>query len=548
MNPRWAVAPTLFFAATLLLAGCTSPTSLLGHTASAPTAGATLQLPLASPPSSLDPAQLAGGDTSTLLHAIFSGLMRYNGSGALVTDLAKSYTVTNSGTAYTFELHHSAHFHNGDPVTAQSVLYAINRSCDPHTGVPGIGDYLDVIQGVAERLAGHAQTVSGVQAEGKFTVVFHLTHPDGAFLAKLTMPATFPLDEQTVTHGGNSWWQHPNGTGPYRLVTWDPQKTVVLERYQHFYGPKPAYETVDLLSASAVGNVGQAFTQGRLDLLPLAATPAETAAFFSPSSTAVSNSVRALLHYYDFATLQYLAFNLHAPPFSDIAARRAVDLGIDRSALVTTALGGDGWPASGILPPEIPGAYAQTDPPPANLQLAQQVWRQSRYASQEGTITLESSEILAPGQPGPVTVALANDLHQISNWNVSIVLVSGNTLNQSLQDGSFTGSVALQGWQADYLDPQDFLDLLFRTGKSNNLTHFSDPTVNDLLGQADQAAASQQRLALYRQVETVLLRQLPIVPLYFDREFVLRSPSVQSLPLLPEGGFDLRDAKPAPAH
>lgn len=507
----------------------------------APNPGPTLNL-LGGFPATLDPAQGSGGDATLYLQSIFSGLMRYNASGQLVPDLAEKWSISADRTVYTFTLRPNATFHNGTKVTAAAVVYSLNRACDPHTAPPFVADYLGVIQGAPERLAGKAASVSGVTALDPSTVRITLVHPDDAFLAKLTFPLTFVVDQQTVEAGGKVWWQHPNGSGPFRLTQWQPNSAAVLDRYPGYYGPAPRLAKVVLHNPSALGDASKAFQNGQLDMLPLPADPQDIGAFLD-AKTNIPADLRSDLHVYDVAALQYLALDTAAPPFENQSVRQAVNLVLDKWSLVIGALGGDGWPANGILPPSVPGYRASFNPYPTNATLAKALLSRSPYAGQTLTITLASAERMANGQPGPVTSGVAALLHQALGWNVQWRYVSDAQITSALMQGKPPADMVLSGWQADYLDPQDFLSLLFHSGRATNSTHYHNPLVDQLLDRADQAASATQRRDLYAQAQSVIMRDAPIVPLYFTREFVLLSPHVASLPLLPDGSFDLRDAR-----
>lgn len=519
----------------LLLTACGGPALAV------PAAGsAILNLP-ASLPATLDPTQDSGG-AAIVLDSVFSGLERYDANGDLTLDLAQQVTISPDRTVYTFTLRPHATFHNGDPVTAQSIVYAINRACDPAHGSPVAGDYLGDIQGVKERLAGKASAASGVSALSASTIRFALTHPDNAFLAKLTFPLTFALDQRTVEAGGANWWQHPNGSGPFRLTAWQPQTQATLDRYSDYYGPVPRVGRVILHNPAAMGNLSTAYAQGKLALLPLPPTAQDMAAFLNPQAT-VPPAIRQAFHVFDLPSLEYLAINSTHAPFDDVNARRALNLALDKPLLVTAALGGDGWPAGTILPPQFPGYQRHTAFYPFNLMAARAAFAASRYAGTAPIITLASGERLASGQPGPLTSTIAAMLQQNLGWHVNLVYTPDSTINAMLTQGKSPGNIVLTGWQADYTDPSDFLDLLFHSGRSTNLTHYGNAQVDRLLGQAIQASNPRQRVDLYRQAQTLIMRDAPIVPLFFQREFVLLDPKVTSLPLLPDGSFDLRDAR-----
>ncbi|MGI8914278.1 MAG: ABC transporter substrate-binding protein [Chloroflexota bacterium] len=517
----------------LLLAACAGPS--VGMPA---TAGPTLNL-LATFPTSLDPTQDSGG--GVFLDSVFSGLERYSATGVLVPDLAQSVVVSADRTVYTYTLRSHATFHNGDPVTAASIVYAINRACDPAHGSAVAEDYLGDIQGVKERLAGRATAVSGVTALSAFTVRFSLTHPDNAFPAKLTFPLTFALDQRTVEAGGANWWQHPNGSGPFRLTEWQPQTEATLDRFAGYYGPAPRVAKIVLHNPSALGDVTAAYSQGKLALLPLPPTAQDMASFLSPQAS-VPPAIRQAFHVFDLPTLEYLVLNRAAPPFDDVNVRRALNMAIDKPTLITTALGGDGWPAGAILPPAFPGYERHLTVYPFSVPAAKTAFAASRYTGTVPTITLASGERSLNGQPGPLTSTLAAMIQQNLGWHVTLTYVAESAIAAALARGQPPADIVLTGWQADYTDPSDFLDLLFHSGRSTNLTHYANPRVDQLLDQANQEADPWRSIYLYQQAQAMVMQDAPIVPLFFERDFVLLDPHVTRLPLLPDGSFDLRDA------
>ena len=523
----------------MLLAGCARPNL------TAPSSGATLNLVTVFP-TTLDPIQGGNGNSSMFLQSIFSGLVRYDTTSHLVPDLAQSWQVSDDRTVYTFSLRKDARFHNGDPVTAAAIVYAINRACDPAAPSPVAADYLGTIQGVTERLANKASTVSGVSAVDDQTVRFQLTHPDDAFLAKLTFPLAFALDQRTVDAGGRDWWQQPNGSGPFRLSSWQPGNVIVLERATGYYGPAPNVGQVVLHAPPQnISDLGTDFANGSLDMVPLPPTPQQIGPFLD-STVNVPDNVRSALHVYDEPSLQYLIFNTKEPPFDNLAVRQAVNLAIQREALVTAVLGGDGWPANGILPPGIPGFDRSFNPYPYNPTLARATVARSPSGQSLPPITLASPDVLSNGQPGPMTQAVATMLQQTLGFQVKVTPLPDQQINTMLARGTPPGNITIAGWQADYLDPQDFLGLLFHTGSGQNLAHYSNQAVDKLLDQAEQTPDAGQRTALYQAAQATIMRDAPIVPLYFNREFVLLNPRVTSLPLLPDGSFDLRDARVTP--
>ncbi|NCC32018.1 MAG: hypothetical protein EOM24_08340 [Chloroflexia bacterium] len=95
------------------------------------------------------------------------------------------------------------------------------------------------------------------------------------------------------------------------------------------------------------------------------------------------------------------------------------------------------------------------------------------------------------------------------------------------------------GWIADYPDPENFLDVLFRSGSGQNHMAYSNPDVDLLLNQAAVESDDNKRYALYQEIEARIMADSPIIPLYHDVEHMLVKPYVRGLELTPMGLLDL---------
>jgi len=91
------------------------------------------------------------------------------------------------------------------------------------------------------------------------------------------------------------------------------------------------------------------------------------------------------------------------------------------------------------------------------------------------------------------------------------------------------------GWIADYPDPQDFLDILFRTGEQNNIGNYSNPQLDSILQNASVQQDSNTRLTMYRQAEQIVVNDAAVLPLFFSQNFVLAKPNVKGYALSPLG-------------
>src|SRR5690606_20101598 len=101
-------------------------------------------------------------------------------------------------------------------VTAEDVKYSIERAADPANASPTVVAYLGNIQGLKERFAGNAASVSGVTVIDERTVQFDLVDPSDFFLSELTYPVAYVVDREQVEGDARNWTRNPNGTGPFR--------------------------------------------------------------------------------------------------------------------------------------------------------------------------------------------------------------------------------------------------------------------------------------------------------------------------------------------
>jgi len=193
-----------------------------------------------------------------------------------------------------------------------------------------------------------------------------------------------------------------------------------------------------------------------------------------------------------------------------------------------------------LVPPGVAGYDTNERGYSFNPDLAKRAFANSRYAKAPPTVVL--ADAFAQGQTSVLGPLVAGMLQQNLGVQVTVRPVPpGGDVGAMLQ-GQSTVQMYLTGWQADYPDARDFVDLLFHTGSDANYGGYSDPQVDRLL---DEAAAEQKedvRIDLYRKAEHTLLQDAAVVPLWFDRQFYLVRPYVGGIVPQASGGFDFRQA------
>src|SRR3990170_3225301 len=150
-------------------------------------------------PLTLDPACTSDVSSAEYIMEIFSGLATFDRDLKLVPDIAERWDISGDGTVYTFHLRRGVKFHDGSrQVTADDFKFSMERALDPDT-LSTVGSvYLDDIVGAKEFAAGDADEVSGIEVVEDYTLRITIDAPKSYFLAKLTYPTAFVVDQREV--------------------------------------------------------------------------------------------------------------------------------------------------------------------------------------------------------------------------------------------------------------------------------------------------------------------------------------------------------------
>jgi oligopeptide transport system substrate-binding protein len=511
--PSPAPADARAGAPTTAVTGTTRATSAAGE----PVAGGTLRLP-GGDPLTLDPALVGDVTSAEYIYEIFSGLVTLSPALEVVPDLAERWNVSPSGTVYTFTLRADARFQDGTPVTADAVAFGIERACDPATASPVAETYLGDIVGCIDRLSGRASAVAGVHVLDDRRLELTIDAPKAYFLAKLTYPTSFALDRRQVTTDAD-WLSHPNGSGPFRLSTFNPGEQLLLERNDGYYGGAPTLDAVayDLRPADPLTR----YENGELDATPVGAADVERVRDpLNPLSGEVVEGAGDL-------SLSYIGFNMHQAPFDDVHVRRAFNLALDKRRLAEVVMQGAVRPIDTILPPGMPGYQADLVPYPFDPAAARAELAASRYGGPDGVpaVTLDVA-----GEGGaPVAEAVADFISATLGVAVTVEQTPWQTYQGELDAGAY--DMFMLGWAADYADPQDFLDVLFHGGSPLNHGGYANDEVDALLEAARVESDQARRLALYNQAEGRILDDAPWLPLQTGVDTWLVAPNVHGFTL-----------------
>ena len=485
-----------------------------------PPQGGTLVRLFADPPT-LDP-HLAGDVTSSvIINEVFGGLVTLSLDYQPVLDLAENLSISDDGLVYTFVLRENAKFHDGKPVTAHDVKWSIERAADPDTLSQTAETYLGDIIGVKDKLCSSEQAaegecqpadeVSGVRVIDDRTVEFTIDAPKSYFLAKLSYPTAFVLDQDKVTEDG-SWLEQPNGTGPFKLATYEIGELIILERNELYHLGAPHLESVQMIlsggSAMIMYENDEIHLTGvGLDDLPRLLDPND------PLHPELKRSKQ------DFDVF-YIGLNAAEPPFDDVKVRQALNYAIDLQSIAENVLDGRVSPATGVIPPGFPSYTENLRSYEYNPDLARELIQSSTYGDALASgdfprVTLTISGSFGAAIPTYLEVIL-EQWRQELGIEVEIQQTEWATFLQDVNDKKY--QMFSLGWIADYPDPQNFLDLLLHSDSKQNHTNYNNPEVDRLLEEARTEADRERRFQLYNQVEQMILDDAPWVWTWFSGE------------------------------
>ncbi len=500
--------PALLLLLALGLAGCAHRETLLlagytpGPAGEGPRRGGRIVLVREEDPDYLDPGMSYGTYSAPIIEAVFRTLLDYDDApgvaGArLHPEIARTMPdLREGGTLYCFAIRPEARF--GPPlhrhITAEDFKYSIERLF--RIGSPGIPFYTEIVGG-RELAAGRARSLAGVIARGDSLYV-RIVRPDPTFLETFSMSFISPVPREAAERWPNSLSMHTVATGPYRFAEFVPRRRVLMVRNPDYWG-RPAWaDTIELRLGVSSSNACALIRRGLVD-----------GGFFEVPAAEYARMVsdplwrRQILIDDPFDT-EYLFMNVREKPFDDVRVRQAICWALDREAF-DRVYSGLAPPAGEFMPPSMPGMRPLGRYMPRDLARARELLREAGYP--HGFRTKLYGWTV---EPGPRLLEVVQQ--QLAEIGVVAELDLGETVGYTAMAEDTSNHVAfgLFSWFADYVDPDDFLPVLFDgrriTATQNlNLSMLDDPIVNAGIDRAAATPDDSARAAIWRGVDARIM-------------------------------------------
>jgi peptide/nickel transport system substrate-binding protein len=479
-----------------------------------------LRIPLINDPI-LNPV-LAPDIGSVLINKIiFSALVRPDEHLRPVPDLAQSWSTSEDGLEYTFNLKPGVKWHDGEPFTATDVKFTFDQIKDVKSG---------------SRLGSDFAAVAGVDVIDSLTVRFRLKAPFAPFLALLGYNAgiipAHKFRNRKLLDATDFSRSAPVGTGPFRVVQAEAGSAIVLERNPDYHGDPPPLDQVIFRIVPDVNAQVAQLLAGELDIVPI--EPANLPSVQRASSVHVVRN--------PIVQHVYVGFNQQRSYFKSPLVRQALDLAINRKAIIDGVLKGAADVPRGTIPMVLSGFFDASLPVPTyNPDSARALLLKAGWHNGDHVMLRDAAGkpfafalLVDKGNPTREQAALAvqQDLRRVG-IDASIETLEFATL---VRDRVLPGAYdAVLIWWTTPPDPDQFS--FYASGQDNNHVRYSNARVDSLLAAGRATLDSARRRDIYNQFQREEIGDPPVLVLFYPRELLAVSRRVRGLPAL-----GLRDA------
>lgn len=480
--------------------------------------------------STMDTALITDINSSNYLGHVIEGLLRIDEEGNPVPAIAADEgVISEDGLTYTYTLRDDAVWSNGDPVTANDFVYAMQKLVDPDTGASY--SYLaETIENAPEIMAGEADVSElGVTANGDHEITFNLTQPTPYFEFLLAFTAFFPQNEAFVQEQGDNYGTSSEAllaNGPFTLENWDGTGlTWDLVKNDDYYAADEV--TLDAVNVQVVKETSTAvnlFEGGQADNAQL--TGEIVKQFAEDENVVVQKKART----------SYLEFNWDNDYLQNEKLREALGLVINTDDLVNTVLADGSTEIGGFLPADF-----VTDPSTGedfteeagtflsyDVERAQKLWDEAKIE-----LGVDSISLSFVGDDDEKSKQISQYIQgQIQNNlpGISIELRNVPKKNRLALADSRDFDILLTGWGADFADAINFMDLLYSDSPYNE-GGYANSDYDALIDQAKTTNANddEKRWENLQQAHKVITDDFAFIPLCQEAETQLRNPAVEGI-------------------
>ncbi len=481
---------------------------------------------------SLDPAFTKDQRNIWAVNQLFSGLVQLDDSLHVQPDIAKKWHISEDGKKYEFTLRQQVFFHKHKlfgkdstrAVIAKDFEYSFRRLLDKKIASPG---------------SWVLQNVANFEAENDSIFSIHLKQPFPPFLGLLTMRYCSVLPEEAITYFGKKFRENPIGTGPFKFKLWVENTKLVLRKNELYFEKDEKGKSLPYLEAVAITFLPDKqseflqFIQGNLDFMKGLDASYKDEILSFEGNLQMKYKSKVNMEVGSYLNTEYLGFYLDTSeknPIQSKLIRQAINYGFDRVKMMKFLRNGIGSPAlHGFIPKGLPSFNSQKGyefNPSKAKSLIDQYKEETNDMNPEVTITTNGNYL-------DLCEFIQKELQKIGlKTKVDVTLPS--TLRQGKANGKLP--IFRASWIADYPDAQNYLSLFYSknfTPNGPNYTHFSNVSFDLLYDKAIKEVDNNERYKLYQKMDSILITEAPVIPLYYDEVIRFTQKNVYNLGINP---------------
>ncbi|TCR86019.1 ABC transporter substrate-binding protein [Rhizobium sp. BK376] len=453
---------------------------MTASTALAQTAKDTLTIDLPNDAATLDPQLQWDTDSYTIYRNIFDNLLTRDASGQIVPQIAKSWKYVND-TTIQFDIRDDVTFQDGSKLTADDVVYSINRIISPDLKSPQLSQF---------------DQISKAEATNPTTVVVTAKSAYPALLAQLVKLSILPK-AYVEKVGGQTFNQQPMGSGPYKLVQWQKGVQTELQANDHYWRGKPPFAHVFFRAVPDVSTRLADLKTGKADLVRDLPSDQAIDLKSDPNSQVLSVPTERV---------GYIYINAQAGATKDVRVRQAIAYAIDKKGLIDALLQGFGSQVNVLGAAPIFGYTDKVEGYPFDPDKARALVKE---AGAEGA---KIEFLTSPSYDRAMVEAIQQMLNDVGLDTEITSLDQATFLKRRQGDPANAGSLALGKWSCACQDADGIIFPLFRTGSS--WAKYSNPAYDKLVDDARSTLNNDQRLQDYEKAYGILKDDVPGLGLY----------------------------------
>lgn len=498
MRKKYGILMALLCVLLVVLTGCSGDKAAV-----VPADKDTLLVSDGANPKSLDPRATNDNPSARVTVQIYDRLVEQDEETNIQPGLAESWEQPDATTTI-FHLRKGIKFHNGEELKASDVKFSLDAmKASPQTS--------EIIEPLKE-----------VVVLDDYTVKVVTEYPFAALLNHLAHPGASIVNEKAVKEAGDSYGQHPVGTGPFKFIEWISGDRIVLAANEEYYLGAPAIknlifkvivETTNRTIGLETGEIDIAYDIDGLDRNKIAEDPK-----------------LKLIEAPDLS-MTYLGFNFKKAPFDNLKVRQAIAYAIDQQPIIDTVFQGAAEKADSIIGPNV---FAHTD---KTIHYKQDIEKAKALLAEAGHPNGFKTEIWINENPTrrDIAVILQDQLKQVGIDAEVKILEWGAYL-----DGTARGEhqMFILGWGTVTADPDYGITNLVSTdtqGAAGNRSFYSNPKVDALLKEGRGTLDPEARKKIYEQVQIILQEELPMFCLVYPKKNAGMQKYVQGFKLNPAG-------------